>query len=85
MFELTDASGVLNRCMSALWDLLNDWEESVHSAFLPFLAWFLTDLNKEYDEIMDNFFAVCVGLSAAIWARMVVVYLSYPFRQIPPS
>ena len=82
LLELCDttSSGLLDRCLRTLWELLNDWSESDCQWLLPFLDWFIHDLGIPHDDLMDSHYSSCVGLGAAIWARMIVIYHFYPFR-----
>ncbi len=80
MLELCATPGILDRCFGTLWELLNDWSESDNMWFLLFLEWYLHDFGTSYNHLLDRHYSVCVGIAAALWARMVVVYSSYPFR-----
>jgi hypothetical protein len=76
--ELMDATskGVLAKTQTRLWQILNCWHKSSHSAFLPALQWHLEARGANAQDVAKTARATCVGLAAAVWARLELKYPS---------
>ncbi|CAK0894137.1 unnamed protein product [Prorocentrum cordatum] len=81
--ELCDTSdkGIIASTHMKYWELCNVWAASAGSEYSRSLWWYLEAVADSTEEqFLDNLRRHCVGLSAAVWARIEIKYSNWPYR-----
>ena len=76
--ELIDptSKGLMLQTQQALWELFNDWFVSSRSSHLASLRWVLAGRHEvDAGDMVADARGACVGLAAAVWARLELKYL----------